>query len=145
MKRFTVFFDRDETGSWVAQVKEAPATITQGRTLAETRRRIREALEVVLNSSLVRHAAFIEDIRLPPAARRALRTLALSRARLDREKHRMSEATDAAISSLLEGMKLSVRDAGEFLGLSHQRIHQLKAGSGRGAKPRERASTPSAV
>jgi predicted RNase H-like HicB family nuclease len=36
---YTVRYERDETGWWVAQVKEAPAAITQGRTIAEARRR----------------------------------------------------------------------------------------------------------
>jgi predicted RNase H-like HicB family nuclease len=39
--------ERDETGWWIAQVKEAPA-ITRGRTIAEARRRIREALGLAL-------------------------------------------------------------------------------------------------
>ena len=44
VNRYTVRYERDKLGWWVAQVREAPAAITQGRTIAEARRRIREAL-----------------------------------------------------------------------------------------------------
>jgi predicted RNase H-like HicB family nuclease len=44
MSRYTVSYERDaSSGWWVAQVKEVPAAITQGRTIAAARRRIREA------------------------------------------------------------------------------------------------------
>jgi predicted RNase H-like HicB family nuclease len=130
MKRFTVSFDRDESGWWVARVKEAPAAITQGRTLAEARRRIREVLVLALgSSSAARRVALVEDVKMPATALRALREVAASRTRLVQEKDRLSAAIDTAISTLLDGMHLSVRDAGELLGLSHQRVQQLRAAS----------------
>ena len=49
MSRYTVRYERDESGWWVAQVKEVPAAITQGRTIVEARRRIREALALALD------------------------------------------------------------------------------------------------
>jgi len=126
MRPFTVVYERDETGWWVAQVKEVPAAITQGRTLAESRRRIREALALVLGSdAAARQATLIDDIRLPVAARRALRAVATSRARLEQDRARVSDALDAATRQLLRKVKLSLRDTGELLGLSHQRVQQL--------------------
>jgi predicted RNase H-like HicB family nuclease len=132
MKRFTVAFDRDDSGFWVARVKEAPAAITKGRTLSQARRRIREVLVLALGSSAAaRSAALIEDVRMPAMALRALREVAASRTRLIQERERLSAAIDTAISTLLDGMQLSVRDAGELLGLSHQRVQQLGAASTR--------------
>ncbi|HZJ54555.1 MAG TPA: hypothetical protein VFD38_10495 [Myxococcaceae bacterium] len=71
----------------------------------------------------------IEDVHLPRIAHRALLTLSASRARLALEKERFVQATDTAISELLRGMRLSVRDTAELLGLSHQRVQQLKVAS----------------
>lgn len=154
MTKFTVVYRRDETGWWVAQVREAPAAITQGRTLAEARRRIREALALAVDSDAVaRRASLIDDVRLPRTVRRALRAVSVSRTRLERERDRLSQANDAALSELIGRLKLSLRDAGELLGLSHQRIQQLKVlslvgalrGTGLRESVRERRSAPRTV
>ena len=128
MKRFTVVYERDETGWWVAQVKDAPEAITQGRTLAEARRRIREALGLALGSDVAaRRATLVDDVRLPPAARRAVTAVLKSRSRLEKDKELLAKAMNEATTQLLDTVGLSVRDTGELLELSHQRIQQLKA------------------
>jgi predicted RNase H-like HicB family nuclease len=74
MSRFTVRYERDtRSGWWVAQVKEQRAAITQGRTIGEARRRIREALAVVLDDDLAaERAILVDEVKLPAAARRVL-------------------------------------------------------------------------
>jgi len=42
-----------------------------------------------------------------------------------REERAAHSATDRAIETLVGELSLSVRDAGDVLGLSHQRVHQL--------------------
>src|SRR5687767_2512437 len=44
VKSYRVTYERDPAGWWVAAVREVPGCHTQGRTLAQARRRIREAL-----------------------------------------------------------------------------------------------------
>ena len=45
--RYTVTYERDEGPRWrVASVREVAGCHTQGRTVAEARRRIREALDL---------------------------------------------------------------------------------------------------
>ncbi|HET8541881.1 MAG TPA: type II toxin-antitoxin system HicB family antitoxin [Anaeromyxobacter sp.] len=123
---YTVRYERDETGWWVAQVKEAPAAITQGRTIAEARRRIREALALALDDdAAAKRAKLIDDVKLPADARRALDEAREARARLATESKKAQKSTAKAVRTLLESMHLSVRDAGDLIGISPQRVHQL--------------------
>ncbi len=131
MNHYTVRYERDESGWWVAQVKEAPAAITQGRTIAEARRRIREALALALNDDAkAQKAKLVDDVRLPADARRALARAQVARKRLEVDTARVQESTEAAIQQLVKRLGLSVRDVSELLGISHQRVQQL-AHSGR--------------
>jgi predicted RNase H-like HicB family nuclease len=131
MSKYTVSYERDKSGWWVAQVKEAPEAITQGRTIAEARRRIREALALALNDDRkAERAKLVDDVKLPPDARRALARAQAARKRLEAETARVQGSTEAAIRQLVKRLGLSVRDAGELLGISHQRVQQL-AHSGR--------------
>jgi predicted RNase H-like HicB family nuclease len=127
MSRFTVRYERDtRSGWWVAQVKEEPAAITQGRTLGEARRRIREALAVVLDDELAaEQAVLVDHVKLPAAVRRALGRARAARRRLDRETRAAQLTTALAVERLVRQEGLSVRDAGELLGISHQRVQQL--------------------
>ncbi len=123
---YTVRYERDETGWWVAQVKEAPAAITQGRTISEARRRIREALALALDDdAAARRVKLIDDVRLPADARRALEQARAARARLANESKKAQASTAKAVRTLLKSMHLSVRDAGDLIGISPQRVHQL--------------------
>jgi predicted RNase H-like HicB family nuclease len=123
---YTVRYERDETGWWVAQVKEAPAAITQGRTIAEARRRIREALALALDDdAAAERAKLVDDVRLPAEVRRALQEARAARARLATESKKAQESTAKAVRTLLKSMHLSVRDAGDLIGISPQRVHQL--------------------
>ena len=128
---YTVRYERDETGWWVAQVKEAPAAITQGRTIAEARRRIREALALTLDDeAAAERAELVDDVRLPSEARRALQEARAARARLATESKKAQKSTARAVRTLLKGMHLSVRDAGDLIGISPQRVHQLSHENG---------------
>jgi predicted RNase H-like HicB family nuclease len=48
--QFKVLIEQDEDGLYVASVPELPGCYTQGRTLEAVRKRIREAIELVLAS-----------------------------------------------------------------------------------------------
>jgi predicted RNase H-like HicB family nuclease len=123
---YSVRYERDETGWWVAQVKEAPAAISQGRTIAEARRRIREALGLALDDdAAAKRAVLVDDVKLPAEVRRAVRQARAARARLEAESRKAQDSTAKAVRTLLKGMRLSVRDAGELVGISPQRVHQL--------------------
>jgi predicted RNase H-like HicB family nuclease len=121
---YRVVYERDESGVWVASVPSVRGCHTQGRTVEEAQRRIREALGLFVPNA--EKATLKNVIHLPKRARR------LVTAYLTRRKRVAAEEADAAAAArravkVLRGstLKMSARDAGELLNLSHQRVHQI--------------------
>jgi predicted RNase H-like HicB family nuclease len=124
MKRYRVTYERDESGWWMASVRGMRGCHTQGRTVDEARRRIREALELFVDNA--RKASIVDDVKLPSAAAKAIRAYTSLRRRADEEDRRAARAARRAVRVLRTGkLKMSARDAARLLGLSHQRVHQL--------------------
>lgn len=48
--QFKVLLEQDEDGMYVASVPELPGCYTQGKTLEEVRKRIREVIQLVLDA-----------------------------------------------------------------------------------------------
>jgi predicted RNase H-like HicB family nuclease len=57
-RKYTVFFEEDPEGGFVASVPSLPGCHTQGETLEEAERNIEEAIELYLES-LVQHGEAI--------------------------------------------------------------------------------------
>ncbi len=123
MSAYHVSYERDESGWWVASVREVRGCHTQGRTVDEARRRVLEALELFVNG--VQPANVVDDVKLPAAAK-AIKAYARLRKRAAEEDRRASSAARRAVRLLQKGkLKMSARDAARVLGISHQRVHQL--------------------
>jgi len=124
MTIYHVAYERDESGWWVASVREVSGCHSQGRTVDEARRRIREAMELFVADA--RAAKIVDDVKLPPPAVKAIRAYATLRKRADQEDRRAAIAARRAVRLLQGGrLKMSARDAARLLGVSHQRVHQL--------------------
>ena len=124
MNTYHVAYKRDESGWWVASVREVRGCHTQGRTVDEARRRIREAMELFVGDS--RSAKIVDDVKLPMPAAKAIRAYATLRRRAEEEDRRAALAARRAVRLLRGGkLKMSARDAARLLGVSHQRVHQL--------------------
>ena len=124
VKTYHVAYERDASGWWVASVRELRGCHTQGRTVDEARRRIREAMGLFIDN--VRTAKIVDNVKLPADAKKAISAYAKLRKKADENDRRAAAAARRAVR-VLRGrrLKMSARDAAEFLGLSHQRIHQL--------------------
>jgi predicted RNase H-like HicB family nuclease/predicted RNA binding protein YcfA (HicA-like mRNA interferase family) len=120
--RYTVVYERDESGAWNAHVPEVPGCHTYGRSLRQARERIREALGLWVDDA--DQAELVPDIRLPRKAQTAVRRAKSARTLVARHQQQAAEATDQAVRRLAE-LGLSVRDTGEVLGISHQRAQQI--------------------
>lgn len=119
---YTVIYERDERGWWVASVRGVRGCHAQGRTLEQARRRVREALGLFVKDADT--ADLVARIRLPQPARRALTRGLTARQRADQERAKAVKALQEAMRALAR-TGLSRRDTGELLGLSHQRVQQI--------------------
>jgi predicted RNase H-like HicB family nuclease len=122
VKTYRVVIERDETAAWIARVPEVPGCHTYGRTLSAARRRIREALGLWIKGA--KRARLDFDVRLPAEVRSAVRPYEVARRRAETATDDAKEALGAAAAGLVDS-GLSLRDAGELLGLSHQRVAQV--------------------
>ena len=122
MKRYTAILERDESGSWLARIPSVRGCHSYGRTLEQARARLREALGLWIDRP--EDVVIEETIRLPANLRTAIERSRRTRERAEREQNNAQTQTRAAAEALVdEGV--SLRDAGELLGLSHQRVQQL--------------------
>jgi hypothetical protein len=113
-------------------VPEIPGCLTQGRSLAEGRRRIREALALFIDEKLAATLDLVDDVRLPRSTGAVVKQAAKLRPQLDELQAEAIKATSAAAKLLVRKSGLSVRDAADLLGVSHQRIQQLAGASKQG-------------
>ena len=123
MKTYSVVYERDEAGWWVATVKGIAGCHSQGRSIEQTRSRVLEALELALPEG--RRFRIQETMKLPPRAQQVLARREAAQKQLAADEARARELTRRAVTTLVRDLSLSVRDAGALLGLSHQRVQQL--------------------
>lgn len=128
MRRYTVVFKRESDGWWNARVKEAPAAITQGRSIDEARRRIREALALAVGDTVAERAELVDDVRVPKELKRLLKSLEKARKREESARAEARKAASRVARTLTKRMRLSRRDVAALTGYSFQRIHQLVEG-----------------
>lgn len=128
--RFKVIYVPEPDGSaWNVSIPEVNGCFTYGRSLKEARRSIRECLglfheQLGANAAKIAEAAeFDEEIRLPAKVRAAIRRYEKARALAER----LRETTAAAARTVTEEM--SLRDAGELLGMSPEGLRKLMRAS----------------
>lgn len=127
MKTYVAEVTRDQDGAWLVSVPSVPGCHTYGRTLGAARRRIREALRLWVNDAGRAQIEFV--VHVPVRARRVIDPYIRARIKAEAASEEARAALRLAAERLTE-QGMSLRDAGELLGLSHQRIAQvLEAGS----------------
>jgi len=100
VKTYHVAYERDASGWWVASVRELRGCRTQGRTVDEARRRIREAIGLFIDN--VRTAKIVDNVKLPADAKKAISAYAKLRKKAD-ENDRL-----IVLRSRLEGGRIRI-------------------------------------
>jgi predicted RNase H-like HicB family nuclease len=114
-----VVFEPDG-GAWHVYVPAVQGCRSHGRSLSEARRNIREALALFDREG----AELVEDVRLPkPVSTALVRAKKAHEALMTLQKTAQDSARASARQLLAVG--LSLRDAGELMGLSHEHVKQL--------------------
>jgi predicted RNase H-like HicB family nuclease len=126
MKTLTAVFQRDEDGYWLVELAEEPRVHTYGRTLGKAREHIVDAAALWFDLAPA-ELDITEDIRLPGPVRASLELARQARQHAQEAQDAASGATREAALALVRDGNLSVRDAADMLGLSHQRVQQLLA------------------
>lgn len=131
MSEHKVVYRRGRKDEWVASVEGVRRCRGRGRTLRQARKELRVALAQVVDDPY--QMDFIEDVRLPPPARRLIVQHWAARRRLQKETARADEAARAALHALLD-IKIAARDAADLLGLPPLKLAKLRASPRRAAK-----------
>lgn len=121
-KTYRVVFERDEAGLWTARVRGVVGCHTQGRTLAQARERIREAL--ALFDAKADTVELVDDVRLPAPATRLVKAQRSARSRQAAMEAELRELNVKAARELTRQLGLSLRDTGELLGVSQESVRQ---------------------
>jgi DNA-binding GntR family transcriptional regulator len=122
MARYRVAYTR-EGPHWVAQVED-PDISTYGRNLAAAKAHAREAIATYLEVDRVDDADLDEEVRLGGEFHQAIAGLVARRRLVEQLEDQVTDQTRRfALRLVQEGF--STRDAGEILGISHQRVAQV--------------------
>lgn len=135
MKALKVVFEPDEGGWWTVTIPEVKGVLSDGRTIAEGLRRVREALALAEDEGWDEKRAaavsLIEDVRLPADVRKtrdarseALRELAAAAGDVER--------TTADLVRKLTELGRSRRDVAALVNLSPARVQQILEDPGAG-------------
>lgn len=124
MPEHKVVYRRTTQGEWVASVEGVRRCRGRGRTLRQARQQLRIELARVVADPY--QMDFVEDVRLPPPARRLIVQHWAARRRLEKEQGKADAAARAALHALL-GLAVSAKDAGDLLGLPPLKLQKLRA------------------
>lgn len=124
MKTYKVVLEPIEDGYWMASVPSVQGCRTQGPSISHAKRRIRDALSLFVGDDVAENAELEFEMKLPPSVKTLVEQLRKVSEMLEKCEVQAKE-TLASTLKAMEGMGFTVRQKGELLGLSFQRVHQL--------------------
>jgi predicted RNase H-like HicB family nuclease len=135
MNALKVVYEPDEDGWWTARIPSVKGVLSDGRTIAEARRRVRQALALAEDEGWSDEKAarvkLVDDVHLPAAARKCIEDRSKAVSALMEAAELVDRATSRAIAVLSRDTGRSLRDIAALLDLSHSRVHQILMGEER--------------
>lgn len=128
MTTYQAVYEPDDNHTWFVHVPQVPGAHSDGRTLQRSRANIREALALALD---VEETDFelTDEIRLPAGTQALIEQVRRIRASAEEAQQAAITATAEAVQVLSTGaQQFSLRDAAEIIGVSFQRVQQLRNG-----------------
>ena len=120
---YRAVYQREPDRRWTVRIPDVPGCHSYGRTIAQARARIREALGLFVDDADT--AEINDDIQLPKSVSRQIRIARQLREKVTREQREMIVAQRKAVAAIRK-LELGHRDAGHLLGVSFQRAHQIE-------------------
>ena len=120
---YRAVYEREPDRRWTVRIPDVPGCHSYGRTIAQARERIREALGLFVDNA--DDVEIEDDVRLPKSVHRQVQVAKRLREKVANDQREMIAAQRKAVIAVRE-LKLGHRDAGQLLGVSFQRIHQLE-------------------
>ena len=127
MKTYRVVAERSGKW-WAAHVPDVAGVHTQARRLEQVEAEAREAIALMLEVEPESFAVRVEP-KLPDDVSALVAAVAAAHAVTENAQVKEREAAHVAAKALVVDLGLPQRDAGKILGVTHQRVQQILAGS----------------
>lgn len=136
---YRVTYKMDDNGWWFVDAPDVPGAHSNGQTIARAQANIREAIAGMLDlpGGVEATMELEESYDLPDDVKSALCAVRHARDELEKLTEDLRESTDNALATLQSHYPdMGLRDRAALLGVSFQRIAQLRPGAPRrGRRP----------
>jgi predicted RNase H-like HicB family nuclease len=110
--KYRAVYSREADGRWTVEIPQVRGCQSYGRTIAQARERIREALGLFVED--VGKAGIVDDVELPKHVQKRVAGAVEKRLIAQREEMAMLSAQRQAVLALRRKLKLGQRDAGNL-------------------------------
>ena len=126
-KTYTAHCQRSQ-GWWAIRVLEVPGAFSQARRLGQVERMVRDVVALALEVAPDSFDIYVVVV-LPEPSQHALDRAIELRHEAQHAAASAARATVEAIRTMVDRDGLTIREAGQLLGVSHQRVAQLMRAS----------------
>lgn len=136
-RRYPVTIEPDEDGWWTVSADDVPGAHSHGQTIERAKANIKEAIAMMeeLPEGAEETMELAVRVVLPPASDEAVRAASLARDTYELASRELSSATSHALEVLAkEFPDMGSRDIAALLGISFQRVTQLRPGRPKGGR-----------